>query len=198
MIAWMVTTKNNSLGFGVGFSLEEGLLSATSLAVTFPGDHQQMSMMGQAIEGGTGQQIIAENFMPLFKRPIAGDDDRASLIAFGNDLIQVLDGDGGERLQTEVIQDEQITVEDAGHQARETTAGPGGIEIKQQTMNGAGKDPQIAFERFDADSIRQVALPHTGGSAQQDILMPRDEGAAGKIIDQGAIECRQGREIKAG
>ncbi len=45
-----------------------------------------MGMMRQAIQGGAGQQVIAERLGPFFEGPVAGDDQRAMLVAFTTSL----------------------------------------------------------------------------------------------------------------
>jgi hypothetical protein len=63
-------------------------------------------MVGETVEGCTGQQIIGEDFTPLFKGAVAGDDQRTLLIALGNDLIEILSRLGRNGLEAEIIQEQ--------------------------------------------------------------------------------------------
>ena len=47
---------------------------AAALPVTLAADDQGMAMVGEAVEGGTGQQVIAKDLGPFFKGAITGDN----------------------------------------------------------------------------------------------------------------------------
>ncbi len=42
------------------------------MAVTLAADDQGVAVMGEAIEGGRGQEVIAKDLGPLFKSAITG------------------------------------------------------------------------------------------------------------------------------
>jgi len=80
--------------------------------------------MRQAVERGTRQQIVAKGGRPFFKRAVAGDDDRAMFIAFAENVVQVLGGRRRERLQAEIIQDQQAHREHTGQETRVSARRP--------------------------------------------------------------------------
>jgi len=49
-------------------------LAAAALAITLAANDQGVAVMGQAIQGGAGQQLIAKNFGPFGKGAVAGND----------------------------------------------------------------------------------------------------------------------------
>lgn len=102
---------------------------AVALAVALALDSQRMDMVGQTIQGGAGKEIVVEDLGPLFEGAIAGDDQRAALVAFHNDLVEVLHGLGGERLQAEVVQYQEIAAEDLGQHAAVSACSAGGVEV---------------------------------------------------------------------
>ena len=63
--------------------------------------------MGQAIERSAGEQIVVEDFSPFVEGPVAGNDQGAAFVPFGNDLVKILDCLCRESLQAEVIENEQ-------------------------------------------------------------------------------------------
>ena len=77
-----------------------------ALAEAIAADNDGMGMVGQTIKGGTGKEISGEDFAPLFKDTVGGDDQRAMFIAFGNDLVEILNSLGRNGLQTKIVQDE--------------------------------------------------------------------------------------------
>jgi len=46
-------------------------------------------MVGQAVQSGTGQEVVGEDFAPLLKGAVTGDDQGSLFIALGNDLVEI-------------------------------------------------------------------------------------------------------------
>ena len=67
-------------GVGPGRALTVLALSET-IALTV--HLEDVDVMGEAVEERAGQALGAEHAGPLVERQIAGDDDRATLVAFG-------------------------------------------------------------------------------------------------------------------
>ena len=88
------------------------------MAEAIAADNEGVGMVGKTIEGGTGEQIIGEDLAPFFESPVGSDDQRAVFIAFGDDLVEILDGLGRNGLEAEIVQNDQVvsqgTSKDAG------------------------------------------------------------------------------------
>ena len=56
------------------------------MPITLTPDDQGVTMMGQAVQGGASQQVIAEHLGPLFKGAVTGDNQRTGLVAVGTAL----------------------------------------------------------------------------------------------------------------
>jgi len=82
------------------------LLFSIALAETIAANGERVGVMGQTIKSGAGEQIVVEDFGPFCKGAVAGDDERAAFIAFGDDFVQILNGLRRKRLQPEIVQDE--------------------------------------------------------------------------------------------
>ena len=63
-----------------------GVLGAEALA----GDLDEVRAVGQAIEGGGREQRLPEEVRPLRAVAIRGQKDRAALIAFVDDIVEIL------------------------------------------------------------------------------------------------------------
>jgi hypothetical protein len=70
----------------VEFGLEQAGLELLSEAEAFAFDIDRDRMMEQAIEDGAGDHGIAEDFSPGAETLVAGDDDRAALVAARDQL----------------------------------------------------------------------------------------------------------------
>ena len=71
---------------GQGWHSAVHLLSLLPLAITAATDGQRVGVMGQAVQGSTGQQVIAKDLGPFLEGAIASDDDRGPLVAFARAL----------------------------------------------------------------------------------------------------------------
>jgi hypothetical protein len=49
-----------------------------------------MSAVRQSVHGGVRQALVGEECHPVARRAVGSDDDRASLVALGDDLVKVL------------------------------------------------------------------------------------------------------------
>jgi hypothetical protein len=58
--------------------------------IALPVHLEDVDVVGEAIEEGAGQALGAEHTGPLVERQIAGDDDRAPLVALAEHLEQQL------------------------------------------------------------------------------------------------------------
>ena len=83
-----------------------------TLAETITPDDEGVAVMGEAIKGGAGEQVVVENAAPFGEGAIAGNNEGGVFVAFGDNFIQVLSGLRGERLQAEIIEDQQVNGED--------------------------------------------------------------------------------------
>ena len=112
--------------------------------------------MVQAVQGSTGQQVVAKNLGPFLEGAIAGDDDRGPFVAFTDDLVHVLSGLGSQRIEAKVIEDQQVGLEDLVPQAGVSAAGPRCVKVHSQVIHGIGEHAVFALQGFNAQAIRYV------------------------------------------
>ncbi len=121
-------------------------------------------MMSEAIEGGAGQQVVAKDLGPLLEGAIAGDDQGAGLVPVGNDVVQILSGLRGQGLQAKVIKNEQVHGQEFGQEAAVSTAGPGGVQIGEETLGAPGEDFQLPFQGFDGQGVGEMTFADAAGA----------------------------------
>src|SRR2546428_688706 len=88
----------------VGGELLLGVFGAEALA----GDLDEVRAVGQAIERGRGQQRLAEEVSPLRAIAIAREHDGAALVPLVDDVVEILGPRRPQRLESEVVEDEQV------------------------------------------------------------------------------------------
>ena len=79
-----------------------------ALAVAFSGDQGDPRVVGEAVQGGGGEEMIAEDLRPLLRGAVGGEHDAAALVAVGDHFIEVFGSLRVQGSETEVIQNEQV------------------------------------------------------------------------------------------
>ncbi len=79
-------------------------------------EHDPVGGVDDAVEDGVGERRIADDLVPTIDRQLAGDDERASVVAVLDDLQEIAAVLGIELLRAPVVEDEKI---DAGERAQE-------------------------------------------------------------------------------
>ena len=69
---------------------------------------EDVDVMGEAIEQRASEPLGAEHSGPLVEGQVAGDDDRAALVALAEDLEQQLGAGLRERHVAQLVDDQQL------------------------------------------------------------------------------------------
>lgn len=72
------------------------------------GQFDAVGVVHEAIEDGVGDGGIADDFIPVVDRDLAGDDDRAPLVAVFDDLEEVAALIVVELFRSPIVEDEQV------------------------------------------------------------------------------------------
>lgn len=128
-----------------------------------------MGVVDQAVEDGIGDGGIADDLVPAVDRDLAGDDDRAGLVAVLDDLQEVAALLGVERLRPPVVEDQQV---EAGQGAQR----PGIAAIGARQRQG-GEQPRRAViadgEVLAAGLVAEGAgEPALADAARSRFMMP--------------------------
>ena len=96
-----------------------------------------MRAMNDAVEDGIAERGIADQFVPARHGDLAGDQQRAFLVAVLNDLQQVAPLLGTQRLRSPIVEDQQPGALQGGEQARQPALAAGGGELGKQPRRPA-------------------------------------------------------------
>ena len=78
-----------------------------------------MGAMDDAVENGVSQGRIANDLMPAIGRELAGDQQGSPVIAIVDDLEQITTLFGVERFRPPIVDDQQASAFERGHQPRQ-------------------------------------------------------------------------------
>src|SRR6516162_2309979 len=86
----------------------------------------------EPVDGGLGEQRVGHDGQPFLGRAVGGDHGGGPLVAFDAQLVEVGGLGGAERLEREVVQDQQLDGGQAAHLVVEGVVEPGGFEPFEQ------------------------------------------------------------------
>ena len=73
-----------------------------------------MGVVNQPIEDGVGISRVADEGVPFVDRNLAGEDGRATSVAFLEDLVEVTTGTGVEWFEAPIVEDEELDAGEIG------------------------------------------------------------------------------------
>ena len=77
-------------------------------------DDDLVTGVGQAVQGAVAEDGIIEETEPLVHGPVAGDDEAGRPMAVEDELVQVGGLLGGQAMEAQIIEDEEVGRVDVG------------------------------------------------------------------------------------
>lgn len=97
---------------------------------------QDMNMVGQTIEYGTDEALGAEDFSPFIEWQVGRDDDRAALVALGDDFKQQLRAGFAQWNKAKLVNDQYVLTDQQLLQALQTPV-IGGLDQFMNERSGS-------------------------------------------------------------
>src|ERR1700738_3115522 len=77
-------------------------------AQAVPGEIDAMGVVHEAVEDGVGIGRVADHLVPFVDGDLAGEEGRAAAVAFFEDFIEIAAGAGVERVESPIVENEQL------------------------------------------------------------------------------------------
>lgn len=156
--------------------------------------------MKESVEDSRGSGDIADEFAPFLKGPVGGHEGGFSLVAAHDDLEEMFAGTVWQLLDAHVVDDEQVALEVAFHDALMGEVMAVGLKIIEDVKDGAVEDESSLLDEFVTDSLGEMAFADTWGPDKEDVLGPGEELAGGELVDllpvdggvEGKVEAVEG------
>jgi len=158
-------------------------------AIAGPGDDEHVSAMRQPIQPGGREQWIGEPGRPFGRRTITGQQNRAVLIAFVDDVIEILRGRWLHRFEAEVINDQKIGPGIAGEAFVVGAIGTPSMEVAQHFVSVGEDDIETAPTSFVSKPVSEMTFSNAGRTAEQHIAFVTNIRPGGEVVDQLAIQA---------
>ena len=111
----------------------------------------------------------------------------ASVSVF-EDLQQIMASGIIERLETPVIEDQELRPRDGAHDTGVATVAACCREVGEELGHTLIEDGAIVAAGAVANGGRQPTLSHPGRPGEDQIVMGSDEGAAAELLEEGPVE----------
>src|SRR5262252_3327062 len=128
------------------------------LAQTVTSELQSVSIVDDAVEDGVGQGRLANQVVPAVDWDLAGDQRGAAAVTVFNDFQHVVTLLGPERLETPIIEDQQLDAAARQH------------EIAKHARDALIEHRAIVAAGLVAEGASQPAFADTGGAFDDQVL----------------------------
>ena len=166
-------------------------------AIAFAVHLEDVDVVGEPVEERAGEALRAEHLGPLVERQVGGDQDRAALVALGENLEQQLGAGLGERHETQLVDDEELEVGELLLEPQELSVIARFHELVDQGGGGGKADRQALLAGGEAEAERNVTLAGAGIAQSDHILPTLDVLASCQLEDQRLVERGDRFEVKA-
>jgi hypothetical protein len=95
--------------------------------------------VGEAIQGGLGQDGIIEEGDPFLNGPVGGDDGGASPVTLDDDLIEVAGLLGAETTEPEVVDDQEVRSQETPEHLLGGVIRPGLVDELEESVTSEGE-----------------------------------------------------------
>ena len=154
-----------------------------------------VSAMENAIKDRVAKGGIADHLMPAIYGNLAGDQQRAAIVAVVDDLEQIATLLGIERLRPPIIDDQQPDAFERRQQPRQPAFAARLGEIVKQP-GGAFVEHREAFAAgLMAKGASQPRLADSGWPDDHQMVMIANPLATGERLEESAVEAARGAEV---
>lgn len=138
--------------------------------------------MDDAVDDRGGEFVVGKDGAPFAEFDVGGEDDTASFIGAGDDLVEQAGAVDVEGHVAEFIEDDQIGAGQVLEDLIET-AGAFGLAQLQDEFGGLAETHGASLpDGFDAQGDGQMGLASSGASVEDEVLGVVEELEAGELV----------------
>ena len=138
---------------------------------------------------------LADQVVPAVDRDLAGDQRGAAAVAVLDDLQHVVALLGAERLETPIVEDQQLDAAEGAHQAGIAAIAARQREIAEHPRDALVEHRAVVAARLVAERAGEPAFADAGGPFDDQVLRLVDPAAGDQCLEQGAVETAGGAII---
>src|SRR5271166_4010643 len=158
------------------------------LAQALAGQLDAIGVVNDAVEDGVGERGNADQVMPAVYGNLAGDDERAFVVAILDDFEQIARLVGRERFGSPIIQDEQFDAREGPQEPGVARIAMGDGEIGEEPGGAGVEDGHVFSTRLVAERASEPTLAQAARPGQEQIAALGDPVASGELEEERAVE----------
>lgn len=156
-------------------------LFAARAAQAFTCELDAMRVVNEAIQNGVGVSWVSNDVVPGCHGKLGGDDHRSTPVAFLEDFQEIVAGAGVERLEAEVVEDQEIGATKGFEQARMAPVAAREGQLLAELRPAMIDDGAIAAAGLLTDGAGEPTLPGPARTNQGQIVVGVDPLAFGEL-----------------
>src|SRR3990172_4543687 len=133
---------------------------------------------------------------PLGWGAVAGEQDRASLVTFVDHIVHVLGGRMLDRLETEVVDDQQVGASVERETLLVSVVSATGMEMAQHLVGVGEGDVTAPATGFVGQRLSQMTFSNSRWAADQHVALVGEVMPGGQFVNQLAIETGVESEVE--
>ena len=161
----------------------------TVFAQAFSLQIDTVGVVDDAIEDGIGDGGIADDVMPFVDRQLAGDQDRADVVAILDDFEEIASLIGIEGFRSPIVDNEELDLGDRFQHAGITTVAARKGECREQAVCSMIDCGEIVATGFVAKGAGEIAFADTGRSCDEQVTTLADPVIGGEFLEEASIEA---------
>ena len=184
--------------FFVGFfrSLRGSVLPAALEPVAVAVHFQDVDVVGEPVQQGSGEAFRAEDLGPLVEGKVGGHHDRAPLVALAEDLEEQFRAGAGQGHEAQFVDDQQVEPGQLFLQVQQAPFVPGLHNLMHQAGGGGEAHRHPALAGGQSQPQGQVGLAGAAVADGDDVLPALDVFTACQLHHQRLVQRRYGREVR--
>ena len=165
-------------------------------AETVARDHDLMRMMREPVERRRREQRTLKQIGPFGERSIRGDNERPTLVALIDHLVEIFGTGRWERFEPEVVEHEHVGPGVGEQTSLVGAIGPSPVQVAQQAGGRDEDDVEAAATGLMPERLGQVRFADTGRALNQHGLVAFHKLTRGQVEDLLPIDGRIETEIE--
>lgn len=166
-------------------------------ATTFAREAEDGGVVDEAVDSGDGLSFGGEELLPIGEAGIRGEEDRAFLMARGDEAEEVLGGVGVKGRITEFVAVEHVWFFKTVEGAFECAVDEGGVELLEHLSGDDLADGVSVHAGSLGEGVEDAGLASAREADADDVAVLVDPAAIEELFDDAGLELGSDGKVKA-
>jgi len=147
-----------------------------------------VGVVGEAVEGALGEKGVVEEGDPFVDVSVAGDDGAGAFVAFEDEFVEVAALLGGEGLESEVVDDEELGCGVGPERFFGGVVGAAALQVFEEVVGACEVCGDGVVEGVVGDGGGEVGFAGACGALEDDVFVPVEEVEGEEVLGVVRVE----------